>query len=294
MEEANLLSDEKARRQLLSFVVVGGGYSGVETAGQIMDLLRNACDFYENIIHGEFSVSLVHSGEHLLPMLSESLAKYTEQKLTQMGVTLLLSKRVRAVTSRLVVLDCGTKLEANTVVCTVGNAPHPLIVRLGSQHGITVERGKIAVHPTGLALGQTNVWSAGDCAAFPKAGGGNCPETAQFAYRQGLMIGDNIARALSGKPLLNFTFKGLGELASIGHRSAVANMFGFNFSGIIAWFMWRTVYLLKLPGLDRKLRVMIEWTFDLFFPGHQFAHAAVLFPDGGDAPGIGRSVVRGG
>lgn len=266
MEEANLITDEKARRHLLTFVVVGGGYSGVETAGQIMDLLHGVSRFYENIEPGECSVCLVHSGEHLLPMLSESLARYTEKKLTKMGVRLLLSKRVRAVTARLVVLDDGTKLEASTVVCTVGNAPHPLIVRLGSQHGVTIERGKVLVHPSGQAIGQSSVWAAGDCASFPKSGGGRCPETAQFAYRQGLMVGGNVARALAGRPLESFHFTGLGELASIGHRSAVANMMGFNFSGILAWFMWRTVYLMKLPGLDRKLRVMTEWTFDLFFP----------------------------
>ncbi len=266
MEEANLVTNEVARRQLLSFVVVGGGYSGVETAGQMMDLLHNVSRFYENIQPGDFSVSLVHSGPHLLPMLSESLARYTEKKLGEMGVKLLLGKRVRAVTARLVVLDCGTKLDASTVVCTVGNAPHPLIVRMGSQHAVTVERGKVLVHPTGQAIGQAFLWSAGDCAAFPKSGGGSCPETAQFAFRQGLMVGENVARALLGRPLNSFTFTGLGELASIGHRCAVANMFGVNFSGFLAWFMWRSVYLLKLPGIDRKLRVMTEWTFDLFFP----------------------------
>ncbi|MFZ4763425.1 MAG: FAD-dependent oxidoreductase [Roseimicrobium sp.] len=266
MEEANLMSDAAARRHLLNFVVVGGGYSGVETAGQMMDLLRSVARFYDNIGADECCVTLVHSGDHLLPMLSESLAIYTEKKLAQMGVKLLLKKRVRAVTAKLVVLDDGTKLEASTVVCTVGNAPHPLIVRLGSQHGITVERGKILVHPSGLALGQTYVWSAGDCASFPKASGGVCPETAQFAYRQGITVGENVARALAGKTLEPFTFTGLGELASIGHRSAVANLMGVNFSGVLAWFMWRTIYLLKLPGLDRKLRVMSEWTFDLFFP----------------------------
>jgi NADH dehydrogenase len=266
MEEANLVSNEKERRLLLNFIVVGGGYSGVETAGQIMDLLRGVSRFYENIRLEDCSVSLVHAGEHLLPTLSDSLAVYTEKKLAEMGVKLLLKKRVRAVTARLVVLDCGTKLEASAVVCTVGNAPHPLVVRLGSQHGITIERGKVLVHPTGQAIGQNHVWSAGDCAAFPKAGGGYCPETAQFAYRQGLMVGDNVAAALEGRPLQTFAFKGLGELASIGHHSAVAEMMGVNFSGLIAWFMWRTIYLLKLPGLDRKLRVVTEWTFDLFFP----------------------------
>lgn len=266
MEEANLISDDTARRRLLNFVVVGGGYSGVETAGQIMDLLHSVDEFYENIKPGDFSVTLIHSQEHLLPMLSTSLATYTEKKLAQMGVILRLKQRVRSVTARFVILEDGSKLEASTVVCTVGNAPHPLIVKLGTHRSLSVERNKVLVNPTGQALGQTHVWSAGDCAAFPKAGGGSCPETAQFAYRQGMMIGDNIARSYKGERLSTFTFTGLGELASIGHRSAVANMMGFNFSGILAWFMWRTVYLMKLPGLDRKLRVMTEWTFDLFFP----------------------------
>lgn len=266
MEEANLISDETARRRLLNFVVVGGGYSGVETAGQIMDLLHSVDEFYENIKPGDFSVTLIHSQEHLLPMLSTSLAVYTEKKLEQMGVKLMLKQRVRSVTARFVVLGDGSKIEGANVVCTVGNAPHPLIVRLGNNRALTVERNKVLVNPTGQALGRTNVWSGGDCASFPMAGGGACPETAQFAYRQGMTIGDNIARAIKGEPLKSFEFKGLGELASIGHRSAVANLMGFNFSGILAWFMWRTIYLMKLPGIDRKLRVMTEWTFDLFFP----------------------------
>ncbi len=266
MEEANLLEDAEARRALLSFIVVGGGYSGVETAGQMQDLIRGVCCYYDHIAADEPSVTLVHSGDRLLAMLAPSLGDYTGRCLQKMGVKVILNHRCRAATARSVLLDDGTKLAASLIVCTVGNAPHPLILALGKSGALPVEKGKLQVLNTGLVVGQTRVWSAGDCSAFPKTGGGVCPETAQFACRQGAMIGDNIAASYDGKTLATFDFKGQGELASIGHHMAVANIAGFNFSGILAWFMWRSIYLMKLPGLDRKLRVMTEWTFELFFP----------------------------
>lgn len=266
MEEANLITDADERKRLLSFVVVGGGYSGVETAGQMQDLIRGVQCYYENIRLEDTCVSLVHSGSHLLPMLSTSLADYTKGCLIKMGVNVVLNQRVRAATARSILLADGTKLTSSLIVCTVGNAPHPVIAKLGESGALPVERGKIIVESTGRVKGHDKLWAAGDCCQFPKADGGNCPETAQFAYRQGQLIGDNLAAALQSRPLKSFTFTGLGELASIGHHMAVANIAGINFSGIVAWFMWRTIYLMKLPGFDRKLRVMTEWAFELFFP----------------------------
>lgn len=266
MEEANLIGDAALRRHLLSFIVVGGGYSGVETAGQMIDLLRSMCSFYELVKPEDFSVTLIHSGEKVLPMLSAKLADYTGEQLQKMGVKILFKARVKAATARSVTLDDGRKIDASTIVCTVGNAPHSLILNLGQSGALPVERGHVVVEPTGQVKGVPYAWSAGDCAAFPKEGGGKCPETAQFAYRQGILVGDNLTAVFKDQPLSPFVFTGLGELASIGHQKAVAEIFGLHFSGIIAWFMWRTIYLMKLPGLDRKLRVMSEWTFDLFFP----------------------------
>ena len=266
MEEANLLRDAEARRLLLSFVVVGGGHSGVETAGQMMDLIRGVCRFYDMVRPDEPRVTLVHSRERLLPTLDETLADYTRRKLERNGVKVLLNRKVRATTARSVLLDDGTRLEAVTVVCTVGNAPHPLVLALGRQGGLPVEGGKILVSSSGKVMGCDHLWAAGDCALFPKAGGGFCPETAQFAMRQGAHVAGNIAATCFEHPLEDFSFTGQGELAVIGHRSAVASVMGVNFSGFLAWFFWRTLYLMKLPGLDRKLRVVAEWTMDLFFP----------------------------
>lgn len=266
MEEANLLEDAQARRKLLSFVVVGGGHSGVETAGQMIDLIRGVCRYYDLISEHEPTVTIVHGQERLLPTLNQALGEYTGRQLSKSGVNVVVSKRVRAVTAKSVLLDDGTRLEATTVVCTVGNAPHALIVKLGETGTLPVERGKILVNSCGQVIGCPHYWAAGDCALFPKADGGRCPETAQFAMRQGIHIGKNIVGQAAGRPLQPFGFTGLGELAVIGHHRAVASIMGVHFSGFLAWFMWRSIYLGKLPGLDRKLRVMAEWTFDLFFP----------------------------
>lgn len=266
MEEANLVDDAAERRRILSFVVVGGGYSGVETAGQIADLLRDMGGFYEFVEADEPSVTLIHAQARLLPTLDESLGDYTRRQLEKMGVRVRLNARVASVTARSVQLDGGERLDATTVVCTIGNAPHPLLARLGESGALPMERGKVLVEPTGRVRGTRHLWAAGDCAVFPKADGGACPETAQFAMRQGFCVGENIAAAYFHQPEQPFTFTGLGELAAIGHRTAVARIAGVNFSGFLAWFLWRTIYLMKLPGLDRKLRVMAEWTFDLFFP----------------------------
>lgn len=266
-EEANLTTSSTLRKRMLSFVIVGGGYSGVETAGQLLDLFHTIHKFFRQIDGSDFSVSLVHSREHLLPTLSQSLGDYAENKLRKRGLKIFLQRRVKAVTANVVYLDNGETIETSTVVSTVGNAPHPLVLKLCQEDGIPNTKGRINTLDTMQIEGQDNLWACGDCAAVPFPGGGICPPTAQFAMRQGALLGENIADVLKnqGKPLA-FTFRGLGELASIGHRSAVANILGLRFSGFIAWWMWRTIYLMKLPGIDRKLRVMMDWTLDLFFP----------------------------
>ncbi|MDX1679173.1 MAG: FAD-dependent oxidoreductase, partial [Akkermansiaceae bacterium] len=266
LEEANLSRDLDVRRRLLSFVIVGGGYSGVETAGQLIDLIRYACRFFKNISCEECRVSLIHSREVLLPTLSEKLGRYTAAILRNRGVEVILKQRVKSVTARKVYLDNGRAIDSHTVVCTIGNAPHPLIADICGQTGAPSEKGRITTGSDCRVGDNDFLWAAGDCANVPFVKGGWCPPTAQFAMRQGALLGRNLVKVMHTKDTEPFTFKGLGELASLGHRSAVANVFGMNFSGLLAWFFWRSVYLAKLPGLDRKLRVMTEWTLELFFP----------------------------
>ena len=265
-EEANLVIDPLRRSRLLTFVVVGGGYSGVETAGQILDLFNSIAKYYKNIDKKDFSVELIHSRDHLLPTLSVSLGKYAERKLSERGLKVHLNRRVKALTANQVMMDNGDIIETNTCVSTVGNSPHPLVTKLIEETGAKGANGRIQTTETMQVPGYDWLWSAGDCAAVPMQNGEICPSTAQFAMRQGALLGKNLNHFLRAEPTKPFTFKGLGELAAIGHMTAVAEVMGLRFSGFIAWWMWRTIYLSKLPGLDRKLRVMIDWTLDIFFP----------------------------
>jgi len=266
IEEANLEPRREIKERLLTFVVVGGGYSGVETAGHILDLFHAINVYYSNVSESDLKVYLIHSGDHLLPTLSRRLGEYSARKLEKRGLNLVLNQRVKSVTANRVHLQNGNVIETNTVISTVGNAPHPLTWAMGQEYGLEMIQGCLRTEPTGQVKGQPNLWAAGDCAAFPLPTGGQCPNTAQFAMRQGILIGKNIARQLRQQNLQTFAYKGLGEMASIGHHVAVGEILGVQFSGFFAWWMWRTVYLLKLPRLDRKVRVVLDWTLDLFFP----------------------------
>lgn len=264
-EEANLVRDRAVRRHLLSFVVVGGGYSGVETAGEILDLMFEMHAWYENVERNDFKVILVHSQDHVLPSLHRSLGDYAARKLSERGVEMVLNERVRSVTANHVTLNSGRVIDTHTVISTIGNAPHPVVVELADDLSLPTERGRLRVERTGRALPIEWLWSAGDCSAMEMENGEICPATAQFAQRQGTLIGENLLALRRRKEPRDFAFKGLGELAAIGHRTAVGEIMGFKFSGFLAWWIWRTVYVSKLPGLQRKLRVLLDWTFDLFF-----------------------------
>ncbi len=265
LEEANLTEDLIARRRLLTFVVVGGGYTGVETAGQMLDFLQNVKPLYCNLREEKIRVVLVHSRGHLLAEIGEELGDYAQRVLERRGTEVIVNARVTEVDVDEAVLSNGTTIETHTVISTVGNTTHPVLVDLCKQLGVAMVKGRIPTEPTMRVAGQTNLWAAGDCAAVPW-GSEVSPPTAQFALRQGVQLARNLARTLRGEAALAFTHKNLGQLATVGERAAVAEMFGYRFSGFLAWFLWRTIYLAKLPGLSRKLRVMVDWTFELFFP----------------------------
>ncbi len=266
LEEANLEADANVLSRLLTFVVVGGGFTGVETAGQVFDLVQEAKRFYQNLRAARLRVILVHSGSCLLQEVGKPLGLYAELKLRQRGMEIILNARVTSMTAGKVFLNTGQVIESFTVLSTVGNAPHPLIIELGKKYGIETFKGRIVTLPTLQVKGRERLWAAGDCAAVPDRGQPASPPLAQFAQRQGTLLAHNLARQMRGRKLRPFAHRNLGQLASIGHRMAVAEIMGFRFSGFIAWFIWRTVYLFKLPGLQRKLRVMTDWTMDLFFP----------------------------
>ena len=266
MEQASTQDDPAVRKRLLTFVVVGGGYSGVETMGQIVDLVHGVRRFYPRIQAGDFRFVLVHSGPTLLPQIGEDLGRYCERKLKQRGVEILLNTRVTAVTAQRAVISKDSSIETSTVVTTVGNTTNPIIKKLIDRYKIPNDHGRIQTDATMLVQGQTFVWACGDCAAVPQANGESSPATAQFAMRQGTRLGLNLLAVRAGQKPTPFRYTTLGEMASLGHMNAVGKVFGIKVSGFLAWIMWRATYLYKLPGLERKMKVFIQWNLDALFP----------------------------
>src|SRR5437870_2165891 len=264
LEEANSEGDPAERRSSLTFVVAGGGFAGVETVAAVNDFVRDALPFYPALAEDMLRVMLVHSGPAILPELGESLGRYSEKVLEKRGVEIQLNTRVKSLTESKVFLADGVAIPSRTLVWTAGTVPSPLISPLPCAK----ERGRIVVNQFLQVPDWPNVWAVGDCAFVPdiRNPGSSHPPTAQHAIREGKVVAQNIAATLLGRPLRSFSFRTIGLLASIGRRTGVARIFGFNFSGFLAWWMWRTVYLSKLPGLDKKIRVAFDWTLDLLFP----------------------------
>jgi NADH dehydrogenase len=262
LEKAEVCDDPEKRRWYLSFIVVGGGYSGVETAGEINDLVRSSLRFYSNIREDDISVTLIHSRDQLLPEISPQLREFARKKMEKAGVTMRLNARVMLATGEGVGLKDGF-VRGGTVVCTIGSTIAPVVERLDTPK----EKGRLLTQTDMRLRDRTNAWAIGDCANILNAHDGqSSPPTGQFAERQGRQCADNIVRVLAGEPTRPFTFKVLGQLCSIGGHSAVAEMLGFKLSGFIAWFVWRGVYLFKLPSLSRRMQVGFDWAWLLIFP----------------------------
>lgn len=262
MEKAEVCDDPEKRRWYLSFVVVGGGYSGVETAGEINDLVRSSLRFYSNIRDDDVTVTLIHSRDQLLPEISPQLREFARKKMEKAGVTMRLNARVMLATGEGVGLKDGF-VRGGTIVCTIGSTIAPVVERLDTPK----EKGRILTQADMRLRDRTNAWAIGDCANILNAHDGqSSPPTGQFAERQGRQCADNIVRVLAGEATRPFSFKVLGQLCSIGGHSAVAEMLGFKLSGFIAWFVWRGVYLFKLPSLSRRMQVGFDWAWLLIFP----------------------------
>lgn len=265
LEEADVESDEpELRRQLLTFVVAGGGFSGVEVAAELNDFVRHVARHYRRIDAKEIRVVLVHAQAEILPEVAPKLRAFAAKILRRRGVELLLEHRLHAATGESAVLKGPSgivSVPTKTLISTIPSSPHPLI------DGVDLPKtknGRLVVDASLRVQGHDDVWALGDCASVPTKDGTPCPPTAQHATRQAQLVAANIAACLQGKPLRQFDFRGLGKMGSLGRRNAVAEIFGLEISGFLAWFLWRTIYLLKLPGWGRRLKVATSWTLDLF------------------------------
>jgi NADH dehydrogenase len=262
LEEATLQSDSAARRGLLTFVTAGGGFAGAETTGAINDFVREIVRYYPDLSEELVRVVIVHPGDFLLPELGEELGNYAERKLRERKVEVIKGVRVASYDGSLVTLTDGKSIPASTLIWTAGVKPSAVIAPLPGQK----ERGRLLVNEFLGVPGVAGLWAAGDCAAVLDSKTGRFhPPTAQHGLREGLIAAKNIEAAIRGRPLKPFIFTTLGQLATIGRRTGVAMVFGIKFSGFVAWGLWRMVYLMKLPRLPKKLRVMVGWTLDLLF-----------------------------
>jgi NADH:quinone reductase (non-electrogenic) len=260
LEEARIESDPERRKRLLTFVVVGGGSTGVEVAAELRDLVELAARSFQDV-HLEPRVVLVHSRPIVLSELGERLGRYATKKLRQAGIDLQLRRRVARVEVDRVELDDGTTIPTATVVSTVGNAPNPALASIPTARD---GRGWLTPDATFALPGVESVWALGDCASIidPKTDR-PMPATAQHAVRQGPHAARNVLAALKGQPQTPFTYGQLGMLVSVGRFKAVGDVLGVKVSGLLGWFLWRGYYLLRLPTLDRRIRVAIDWTLDL-------------------------------
>jgi NADH dehydrogenase len=262
LEKAEVCDDPVRKRWYLSFLVVGGGFSGVEVAGEINDLVRGSQRFFHNMAREDITVTIIHSREQLLPELSSTLRDVARTKMEQAGIALCLKARVACVTPDGVGLQDGRLLRGATVVCTIGNAPPAVIAHLN----VPKEHGRLRTQADMRLLGVDNAWAIGDCAHIVNAYNHEpSPATGQFAERQGRQAAANIVRVLHGRPTRPFTFRPLGQLCAIGGHRAVAEVRGLRLAGFLAWVLWRATYLFKLPSWSRRAKVGLDWAWELLF-----------------------------
>lgn len=262
LEEADSECCADIRRPLLTFVVAGGGFAGVETIAGINDFVREAVPFYSNLRENMLRVVLVHPGDVILPELGEKLGRYAQMKLAERGVEIHVNTKVSGVSDRGVQLSTGEMIESDALIWTAGTSPNPVLSGLPCAK----ERGRLKVDKMLQVPDQPGVWALGDCALVPNGKTGQYhPPTAQHALRQGKVLAKNLIASVRGGVMKPFSFSTIGQLAAIGRRTGVANIFGINFSGFMAWWLWRTIYLSKLPRFEKKLRVALDWTLDLLF-----------------------------
>ena len=272
LEQAVVTEPGAERDRLLTFAVVGGGYTGCEAAGELVDLFRSIVPFYRPLRLADVRMIVVEAGKALLPDLPPKMGAYTTRNLSRRKVELVIGDGVARIDALGMTLQSGTVIPCATIVWSAGVRPSPVLKDLpGIEHA---RNGGLVVRADMSTVGRPEVWALGDCAWVPSQPDADLadknawfPATAQHAIREGPSLADNLIAVLRGQPTKPFRYTTLGTMASLGARRGVALLpGGFVLTGFPAWFLWRSYYLSRLPGLDRRLRVTIDWTLGLLFP----------------------------
>lgn len=267
LEAADVEESERRRRSLLTVVIVGVGFSGCETAGELIEFLRKTTALYPRVSERDLHVMLVGLDEECMPEIGARLGKWAREVLSKDGVEVRLKTAITSVADDHVMVKNpdgkAERIETRCVVWTAGVSPVKAVASLATPES----KGRVAVDITLKSAHHDGVWAIGDAAAVPNTSGpGFCGPTAQHAMRQAATLAKNLLAQHRGKPPEPYTYKPLGIMASLGHHKAVALAFGIPMWGFLAWWMWRTYYLMRMPGLERKIRVALDWTIDLFLP----------------------------
>ncbi len=263
LEEADVEEDADLRQKLLTFVVGGGGFSGVEVIAELNNFVRSVQKNYIRLRNQQVRCVLVHSRDRILPEMVEPLALFAQRILKKRGVEIIFKDRLIAATSEKAILKSGVEIPCKTIISTVPSTSQPVLTKLDCAK----EKGSLLV-TSGLELQgyEGQVWALGDCASIKTASGKDVPPTAQHATREAATCATNIAAAMHGTKTSLFAFEGLGTLGSLGHGSAVAQILGMKISGLLAWVLWRAIYLMKIPGVSPKVRISLDWFVHLLFP----------------------------
>ena len=281
LEEAEVETDPQEKQELLTFVVAGGGYTGVEVASEINSFTREAAKSYRQIDPSEIKVILLHRGSRILPVLSDKLAEFSQRVMQRRGVEVRLHTSIMGATAQSAILGNGETIATRTLVVALGSAPNQLLDVLP---GIRGPRGRLVVDNTLSVPDCPGIWAVGDCAAVPDVHtGGTCPPTAQYAIRQAKHVARNILATVNGKSLRPFSHRNLGVFVPLGRFSGAVEVLGVKVSGFLAWWLYRSYYLYQLPRLERKVRVVTDWTLEMFF------HRDIVQMDIARSQGISRA-----
>lgn len=262
LEQADQEEDANVRQALLTFVIAGGGFTGVETLGAVDDFLQANISRYPSIRRKDLKIVLVHPGDVLIPEMKRILGIYVHQQFVRRRIDVRLGTKVSGVSGPKVFLSSGDVLSAQTIIWTAGNTTTPLVNSLP----LDKKQGRIVVNSYLEVSEFPGVWAVGDCAYIADIRHQAAyPPTAQHAVREAEVLAANIVASLAGRSKKSFVYDALGQLANIGHHAGVATILGADVKGIVAWLLWRDVYLAKLPRWEKKIRVWINWILQVFF-----------------------------
>jgi NADH dehydrogenase len=264
MDIAESLEDPDRRAEYLGFVFVGAGYAGVEGLAELQDFAAQALELYPRCRAQGMRWVLVETKDRIMQEVPRGLSEFAARELRARGIEICTETTVNAITERETTLSNGERIPARTVVWTAGVKPSPAVARLGLPSG---RDGRVMVDRTMRVEGYEHVWAIGDCAAVPDPArkGQPCPPTAQHAIRQGRLVARNVAATLGNGRVRPFRYRTKGVVAELGDSEAVALTLGVRWQGRPAWFIARTYHLLLMPGIGRKLRLLMDWNVALLF-----------------------------